>query len=256
MSVGELFEYFQWTNSTSCVLPNFFGGFMSGGGVEVGIDGQKGVCLDKKVLPDPRNCLVYSFGINNDWSFDDTVALYGCQVFSFDPTISKTNHTRETFKSHDDVKPHNYSIEFYEMGLDDHNYEGFGKKPHVPMRTLKTLYNFLKQKHGERVIDYLKIDIDDSEWRVIPNIIKSGMLDKVRQLALEIHLKPNDTIDEIRKRAKIVRSLEEHGMVRFTSLLNQFSYEHFTALGPVFRGPTAFEIAYYNSRLVRDKDIE
>ncbi|CAG2232362.1 unnamed protein product [Mytilus edulis] len=32
-----------------------------------------------------KPCLVYSFGINNQWSFDDAMANIGCDVFSFDP---------------------------------------------------------------------------------------------------------------------------------------------------------------------------
>ncbi|KAK3788434.1 hypothetical protein RRG08_049808 [Elysia crispata] len=32
------------------------------------------------------SCLVYSYGINNDFSFDDDMAKYGCEVHSFDPT--------------------------------------------------------------------------------------------------------------------------------------------------------------------------
>ena len=33
-------------------------------------------------------CLVYSFGIANQWEFDDTMADRGCEVHSFDPTGS------------------------------------------------------------------------------------------------------------------------------------------------------------------------
>ena len=71
-----------------------------------GLDGQKAVCIDPSVAPQPKNCIVYSFGINNEWSFDEDMEIYGCEVFAFD--LSKG------------MKHHNYShqhIHFYSWGL-------------------------------------------------------------------------------------------------------------------------------------------
>ena len=52
-----------------------------------GIDGQKAVCLDPGLAPPPGMCVVYSFGLSDDWSFDSAMASYGCDVYSFDPSI-------------------------------------------------------------------------------------------------------------------------------------------------------------------------
>lgn len=43
------------------------------------------VCMDKKFYVS-KPCLVYSFGIGNDFSFDDAMAKLGCEVHSFDPS--------------------------------------------------------------------------------------------------------------------------------------------------------------------------
>ena len=40
------------------------------------------------------SCVVYSFGIATDWSFDDEMAMKGCEVHAFDPTLDLTS----TFK--------------------------------------------------------------------------------------------------------------------------------------------------------------
>merc|ERR1712072_387859 len=50
-------------------------------------------CLD--LLP-RIDCLVYSFGIDRSWGYDDSMAARGCEVHSFDPT----KESREAHESH------------------------------------------------------------------------------------------------------------------------------------------------------------
>ena len=69
-----------------CTVGKFFGGQWLGGyGC---LDGNKFVCLDKLFgdVLDGR-CLIYSFGISNDWSFEEAMADLGCIIRTFDPTI-------------------------------------------------------------------------------------------------------------------------------------------------------------------------
>ena len=33
------------------------------------------------------NCLIYSFGIAGDWTFEEAMAELGCTIRAFDPTI-------------------------------------------------------------------------------------------------------------------------------------------------------------------------
>ena len=55
----------------------------------MGVDGAYYLCKDKKMWPyskDSKNrCLVYSFGIDWDFKFDDAIAMLGCEVHAFDP---------------------------------------------------------------------------------------------------------------------------------------------------------------------------
>ena len=106
----------------------------------------------------------------------------------------------------------------------------------------------LKSKHGDVVIDYLKMDIEAAEWTIIPQIIESGMMGNVRQLAFEIHLSIDDTLASMRERFRIVRSIEEQGMVRFDSKLNPWFRGTFKNLGVT--GPCGYEIAWYNSKFL------
>ncbi len=69
-----------------CTVGKFFGGnWLSHCGA---FDGNKYVCLDDFYgnVKD-GNCLIYSFGVAGDWTFEEAMAGLGCTVRAFDPTI-------------------------------------------------------------------------------------------------------------------------------------------------------------------------
>ena len=220
----QVVDYFYWTNSTSCTVAHDFGGQMKKN--PRGLDGQKAVCLDPQVAPNPVKCLVYSIGISNEWSFDDLMEKYGCEVYAFDPSMSQGNHNRSA------------KIHFYKLGLGDRN---FVNKNNWTIKDLSTIYKDLG--HEGRIIDYLKMDIEGSEWEVIPQIQGSGMLKKVRQMGVEFHWKRDGSLDRFRSFVSTVKSLEEAGMVRFDSKANIFWRGKAKALN--YKGPLGFEIAWY-----------
>ena len=227
----ELMDYFRWSNASSCNLTHDFGGKMKKN--PSGLDGQKSVCLDPSVAPKPGKCLVYSFGINNEWSFDVAMEKYGCQVFAFDPSMKKEPFDRSP------------SIHFFNFGLssqDRTNGKGW------QFRTLASTFRLLKPKHGDVVIDYLKMDIEYDEWVVLPQILDSGLLNnKVRQLAIEIHLPVEDSLTNLRRRFQLIRSMEDGGWIRFDSKANPWYSGPFKRLG--LSGSRGYEIAWYNSNL-------
>lgn len=232
MTVENMLEYFVWPNRSSCRLAHDFGGHILGN--PSGLDGQKAICIEPVQLAPPAGkCLVYSFGINNDWTFDEAMATYGCQVYSFDPSMKEGDHD------------HTANIHFYQLGLsnrdavDDNGWR---------LRTLASIYDMLKGKHGDVFIDYLKMDIEGAEWAIIPQIIESGMMDKVRQLAFEIHLSTDDSLTAMRNRVRTVRSIEEKGMIRFDSKLNPWFHGKFKHLG--VSGPCGYEMAWYNNKFL------
>lgn len=74
------------------------------------LDGHKFVCLDNLYQDVLNNkCLIYSFGINNEWSFEENMVSMGCRIKSFDPTIDGTS------------KPKTDLITFEKIGMADKN---------------------------------------------------------------------------------------------------------------------------------------
>jgi len=79
----EIIDYFKWFTESACKKEVYFGGpllFEQNRNLTL-VDGQKAVCLDDKVAPQINNCLVYSFGIHDDWHFEKAMEnLQGCHV--------------------------------------------------------------------------------------------------------------------------------------------------------------------------------
>ncbi len=76
LNLSQIIDYVEWTNSSSCRLTHDFGGHIH----DIGMDGQKAVCMDPEVRPKSGQCLVYSFGISHEWSFDEAMEQLGCEV--------------------------------------------------------------------------------------------------------------------------------------------------------------------------------
>ncbi|XP_046560362.1 probable methyltransferase-like protein 24 [Haliotis rubra] len=142
------------------------------------------LCQDQPYAVKPP-CLVYSFGIANDFSFDDAMGKIGCEVHSFDPSMHKEDHRRSD------------RVTFHAMGLSGVDSDTFEARKDMyvkntqlwKIRTLKTIMKELGHEH--RVLDVLKIDVEGHEWAVVKNIMEDGIFKKIRQFYLEWHLFPD-----------------------------------------------------------------
>ncbi|KAK3086640.1 hypothetical protein FSP39_021286 [Pinctada imbricata] len=152
------------------------------------VDGGWDICNDSQYRP-KTPCLVYSFGINNDFSFDEAIEkYYGCDVYSFDPSMNIGNHN------------HSKNIHFYQIGLGDKEEEIYVQKTNSrwKLKTLKTIIHELG--HTNRRIDILKMDIEGHERESLPQMMASGALRNVSQLCLEFHsFYVVDTVKELYK---------------------------------------------------------
>ena len=131
-------------------------------------DGHKFVCVPE-LIKDIRNdeCLVYTFGVSNDWSFEAEIGEMGCKVFSFDPTVDHPKQLED-------------NVWFEKLGL------GIEKDS---SRSLDSLSSILHNHgHTNTKISYLKIDIEGGEIEGLKHWFESGALDNVQQIGMEYHL--------------------------------------------------------------------
>ncbi|XP_018011962.1 uncharacterized protein LOC108669175 [Hyalella azteca] len=144
-------------------------------------DGSKSLCLDAGFELQPGACTVLSFGINNEWSFDDAMERRGCTVYAFDPSMDVKDHTR------------GHNIHFYQLGVSN-------IRKRVMFNTLQgqlDTYSAILRKINatERVIDFLKMDVEGAEIQFFEDVLAHNvsLLANVKQIGMEIH--PNVDIN-------------------------------------------------------------
>ena len=158
------------------------------------LDGEKHVCMDM-LFDSLENgtCLVYSFGLGDNWDFEIFMAnlgkycflksfnwhltfsfSVGCIVHAFDPS----DHTSRPKQS---LIP---NLHFHNVGIWFVN----GKDQAWTLKTLATVLE--ENDHSLNEITYLKMDVESSELLCFEDWFKSGIFTKVQQFGIEFHLDP------------------------------------------------------------------
>eukprot|EP01069_Polyplicarium_translucidae_P011003 Polyplicarium_translucidae@DN3416_c0_g1_i1.p1 len=137
------------------------------------VDGGKWICDPFTLLKE--DCLIYSFGSNDDWTFEkELLAIQPhCEIHTFD-------HTVDTITS----KPTNVTYHRLGLGAAD-------RRTTSPSMPLKSLPNIIRSlKHERRRIDILKVDIEGAEFEALTPLLASerwALLPPVRQISIEVH---------------------------------------------------------------------
>ena len=123
------------------------------------IDGGKYVCMDEYMDDILNNeCVIFSFGIANDWTFEDMMDALGCTVYALDPSV-------------DFPLKWGKNITFEKLGVAAKTDKA---------KLMDKLSNNLKKYHQQSTkISYLKIDIDGSELNGLPKWLSDGALNNV-----------------------------------------------------------------------------
>lgn len=147
--------------------------------------------IDGSLSPESR---VYCFGVGHDISFDLAVmARYGCAIEAFDPTPRCVAWLKQQSVPKD--------FHFHQVGLSDRTEVlRFSAPPEdqfvsytvaeradstevveLPVRPLDVLMRDL----GDQKLDFLKMDIEGSEYPAVADMINKGILPT--QLCIEFH---------------------------------------------------------------------
>jgi len=158
-------------------------------------DGGKWVCDPHRI--ERNNCLLYSVGSSNDWSFETAVYEHlGCEIHTFDHTMSVI------------IGQPNF-VNFHKIGLGE--FPGDSEPPrNGSVTSLTNLIDMLG--HSNRTIDILKIDCEGCEFGALTDLFLSDIKVNVRQLLIEIHA---HTHDEVVKSHELITAIVSDGFVPF-----------------------------------------
>lgn len=237
MSNENVIKYLQFGNSSACLLAHRLGVTHLGDSESSNVTSYTSVCLDPPIAPLPmNNCVVYNAGLKNGWAFEKSMHFYGCQLFVFDPIGKKNFNYTERI--------HLINIR---VGLGEEEEDG------SKTRTLSSLYEELKAWHGDSDIDFMRLTAEVTGWQLIPHLLSSKLIDRVKQLNLEVYMvipKPGFRANQLHLDVvENIKALEDYGMVRFNSLTNLHNTRKLWELNEgIADKALAVHLSWYNSK--------
>jgi FkbM family methyltransferase len=182
--------------------------------------------------PDNLNnqSVIYSFGLGEDITFDLAVInKFKCKVFGFDPTPKSLIYIEQFNEKNLIVRPIGIgmtkgTLNFYLPKNPDHVSGSLFKNQNLDTQIEVMVDNFenLAGYYNHKEIDVLKMDIEGTEFEVIPDIINSEII--VKQLLVEFH--PRFYWDGYFRLYKTLKLLKLHGYKCYaiSSSFNELSF--------------------------------
>ena len=178
--------------------------------------------------------VAYSFGINNDVSWDTDMAARGYDIFMYDPTINALPKTNERFH-------------FFKEGI-------AGRE--INQYALNTLEHFIKVNgHEDKSDMILKMDVEGAEWDFF-STVSSELLSKFDQMVFEFHsLIQAKSQSEMNNTAAYLQKINRtHSLVH----LHANNYGSFLIADDKILMPDVLELTYVktsNYELADDENI-
>ena len=187
------------------------------------VDFSYPVCFDDEVWGNNTDCIVYSYGNDNNWHFEESMIKdHSCTVYTFDPNLYEQQAGEKQEKlifkhiglgdvNQEDVMQRGKRDYLYKDKFGDEALEQARKKP------MRTLWGTMREmEHTGKIIDVVKIDREGPriayETSALKNLLEDGTYACVRQLVFELHLfGPVKYPDHIRTSYSVLKGLENVG---------------------------------------------
>lgn len=162
-----------------------------------------------------ENSIIYSFGLGEDITFDlAVIEKFRCKVFGFDPTpkslaFLKTHQEKNLIIRSIGISKLEGSQTFY-LPKNSNYVSGSLKKTKNLKSEINVLFDTFEnivQSNNHTSIDILKMDIEGTEFDIIPEIVCSKI--PVKQLLIEFH--PRFFWNGYYKLYKVVKLLRANG---------------------------------------------
>lgn len=185
-----------------------------------------------------KDSIVYSFGIGEDISFDESlISEYGCSVYAYDPTPKSKIFVEKKAPS-PLFKYFEYGIAAYDgktkfflpandeyVSCTTYNRWGYDESKRMPLEVVVKKLSTMMQENGHSHIDLLKMDVEGSEYSVIDNILEENI--SIKQICLEVHHRfPGMGIG---KTKRMVRNMNKNGfyIVAISKTKEEYTFVHY-----------------------------
>jgi FkbM family methyltransferase len=147
----------------------------------------------------------------------DVVKRYDCNVYIFEPISAHYQSIVERFKGNSKVRAFNF-------GLSDKSssatisVNGAGSSVHISGEVgeiiqLVDVCEFIARENIQK-IDLMTVNIEGSEYELLPRILDSGLMEKIGTIQIQFHL--FDEPRYVQARAEIVKRILESHRVKFS----------------------------------------
>jgi FkbM family methyltransferase len=149
--------------------------------------GDRGLRISYNFL-DEHSVVVDLGGYKGDFA-SDIFAKYQCLVYVFEPVPAYADFTRDRFRRNGKIRVFTYGLgeknETRLIGLDEAAASLFrGKREtKIELRNFEEVMRELGITH----VDVLKVNIEGGEYELLPHLVRSGTIKKVRALQVQFH---------------------------------------------------------------------